>query len=94
MSNVANLPGVNQQQIRINIDSLLPFLCPECSGDSFSPIFRIKALSRITSPNGQPGALHHQVGFVCIDCGWQMDLQGIADACKNLVETKEIDNES
>jgi predicted RNA-binding Zn-ribbon protein involved in translation (DUF1610 family) len=86
MGNVTNLSGMNGQAVNINIDSLPAFVCPECLADTFSPIFKIKALSRITSPKGKPGSLHHQVGFICTGCGRQMDVQEIANSCREMVE--------
>jgi hypothetical protein len=79
----------NQVKININIDELPTFECPKCQGIQFAPVFTIKAISALVSPNGQSGSLNHQTGFMCTGCGYAASTKDIAMACKEQVEKSE-----
>lgn len=72
--------------IRININDLPTYQCEQCQKEQFVPVFTIKAISALTSPNGQAGALHQQTGFMCTNCGWALPIQEIANKCKEALE--------
>jgi hypothetical protein len=77
-----------KQSVRINVNDLPVYVCEQCQREQFVPVFSIRAISAITSPNGQAGALHQQTGFMCTHCGWALPIQEIANQCKEQIENE------
>jgi hypothetical protein len=71
-----------QAQVNIDVAQLPTYVCNECQGEQWVPVFVIKGISSILSPNGKAGFIHHQTGFMCTNCGHAEPTQAIVDACK------------
>lgn len=71
-----------QANINIDVNQLPTYSCDECKGEQWVPVFIIKGISSILSPNGKAGFIHHQSGFMCTACGHTESVQNIVDACK------------
>tara|TARA_Y100000114_G_scaffold106298_1_gene99574 strand:- start:2083 stop:2295 length:213 start_codon:yes stop_codon:yes gene_type:complete len=56
------------QNINIDLKTVENIKCDECSGYTFEPVFVIKHLSALVSPNGKETVMPFQV-FKCASCG-------------------------
>ena len=53
--------------ININLDEVESITCDSCGKEEFSPVFKIKRLSPLVSPNGQETYIPIQL-FKCDGC--------------------------
>ena len=60
-------PG-QQPKTVFKFENTEPVTCDECKGEYFSPVFMIRKISALMSPNGQEGMMPVQM-FQCNSCG-------------------------
>ena len=60
----------NNQQPQMNIDfsQTSAEVCEKCENDTFQQVYRMRKLSALLSPTGQPTMIPIQV-FACAKCG-------------------------
>jgi|ETNvirnome_6_100_1030635.scaffolds.fasta_scaffold68825_2 predicted nucleic acid-binding Zn ribbon protein len=58
----------NQQTIKVNLDDTSNIKCEECENTYFVPVFVVKRISSLISPNGKEGLMPIQT-FQCKECG-------------------------
>ena len=60
----------NEQQPQMSIDmsQTTPAVCESCGNDTFTQVYKIRKLSALLSPTGQPTMIPMQV-FTCAKCG-------------------------
>ena len=60
----------NQEQPKVNIDinKTTAEVCESCENDTFSQVFKMRKLSALLSPTGEPTMIPIQV-FACAKCG-------------------------
>ena len=56
------------QTIPLDLTSAEDVTCEKCESNYFQPVFVIKQISALISPNGQEGMMPVQT-FRCADCG-------------------------
>ena len=61
---------MNREQPGLNVDfsQTTPEVCEECGNDTFVQVFKMRKLSALLSPTGQPTMIPMQV-FSCAKCG-------------------------
>ena len=61
---------MNREQPGLSVDlsQTTPVACEECGNDTFIPAFKMRKLSALLSPTGQPTMIPIQV-FACAKCG-------------------------
>ena len=57
-----------QQQMQVDISKTTPEVCEKCENDTFTQVYKIRKLSALLSPTGQPTMIPMQV-FCCVKCG-------------------------
>ncbi len=60
-------PPRQQPKPSIKFESTEPISCDECENEYFSPVFMIRKISALVSPNGQEGMMPVQL-FQCNSC--------------------------
>jgi hypothetical protein len=68
--------------LQINPNNLDDVKCDSCQCPNFSPWLRIKELPALLSPDGTPGTVNMQVGFVCLNCGKLFSIMDLATMSK------------
>lgn len=63
----------NQMSLNINVNDLEVKTC-ECGNTCFLPQLKVRFITRLLSPNGQPQYLITQEGICCAVCGLSFDL--------------------
>ena len=58
----------NQQQFNVDISQTEAEVCEACGHDIFIPAFKMRKMSALLSPTGQPTMIPMQV-FACAKCG-------------------------
>ena len=61
---------MNRQQpgLQVDISQTTEEICGECGNDTFIQVFKIRKLSALLSPTGQPTMIPMQM-FACAKCG-------------------------
>ena len=59
---------MEQPQMKVDISQTTPVFCEECKNDTFIPAFKMRKMSALLSPTGQPTMIPMQV-FACTKCG-------------------------
>ena len=61
---------MNRQQPGLNVDfsQTTAEICEACGNETFTQVFKIRKLSTLLSPTGQPTMIPVQV-FACVKCG-------------------------
>ena len=57
-----------QQQMNIDFSQTTAEVCEKCENDTFVQVYRMRKLSALLSPTGQPTMIPLQV-FACAKCG-------------------------
>ena len=57
-----------QQQMQVDISQTTEEVCESCGNDTFTQVYKIRKLSALLSPTGQPTMIPMQV-FTCAKCG-------------------------
>jgi len=57
-----------QQQMQVDISQTTEEVCESCENDTFTQVYKIRKLSALLSPTGQPTMIPMQV-FTCAKCG-------------------------
>jgi len=57
-----------QQQMQVDISKTTPEVCESCGNDTFAQVYKLRKLSALLSPTGQPTMIPMQV-FTCAKCG-------------------------
>ena len=57
-----------QQQMQVDISQTTEEVCESCENDTFVQVFKIRKLSALLSPTGQPTMIPMQM-FACAKCG-------------------------
>lgn len=58
-----------QQQVQIDVGELDNVICEKCNNVFFQPVFMMKKVSSLISPNGKEGLIPVQGPYVCVACG-------------------------
>ena len=57
-----------QPQMKVDINKTTPEICESCENDTFTQVFKMRKLSALLSPTGEPTMIPIQV-FACAKCG-------------------------
>ena len=59
----------NQQpQMKVDLNQTTPEVCEKCENETFTQVYKMRKLSALLSPTGQPTMIPMQV-FACTKCG-------------------------
>ena len=58
-----------QQQMQVDISQTTEEVCESCGNDTFTQVYKIRKLSALLSPTGQPTMITMQL-FTCAKCGY------------------------
>ena len=61
--------GQAPEQVKIDVGELDNVICEKCNNVLFQPVFMMKKVSALISPNGQEGLIPVQGPYVCVACG-------------------------
>jgi hypothetical protein len=77
---------MTNHNMQINPNNLDDVICDSCKGLVFSPAYRIKRLPPLLSPDGTPGTVNIQMGFLCVSCGKVFSIMDLATMSKKIAE--------
>ena len=63
------VPGQQQLNLNINVNTLENFVCGQCGSARFSQSIFIKRLPPLQSPTGKETVIFQPAGIICNDCG-------------------------
>lgn len=56
------------QQMNLDINNTTPIICEDCGNDTFTPVFFVRRLSRLLSPDGNDRVIPID-SLACAKCG-------------------------
>ena len=68
LKNNKKMNNPQQQQMQVDLSQTSPEVCEKCENDTFNQVYKIRKLSALLSPTGQPTMIPMQV-FTCTKCG-------------------------
>lgn len=79
-------------KMQVSLQSLPMRKCACCGEAKFIPSVNLREVSALLSPNGKPGVIFTDAGFICATCGEQADLTPQDDKSAGIVSEELDDN--